>query len=148
MADVFGKRKRSWIMSKIRGRDTKPDLLLAKLLRSQGHAVRRYPASLPGSPDAVLPKERIAVFMHGCFWHGHHDCARAALPSSNRPFWKSKIAGNRRRDLRQTRRLRLLGWSVAVFWTCKRLDRAAVNSRVRRILSRRRMLKASGRIGR
>jgi DNA mismatch endonuclease (patch repair protein) len=134
MVDVFSERKRSWIMSRIRGRHTKPDLKLVRILRSLRLRCRRYDRSLPGTPDAALHSERIAVFVHGCFWHGHPGCNKAALPSSNRVFWRRKIALNRRRDTRQIRLLRQEGWSVAVFWTCKGLTKTMIGDRVRRIL--------------
>jgi DNA mismatch endonuclease (patch repair protein) len=144
MADVFTKRRRSWIMSRIKGRKTGPEILLIRILRGHGHRVRANERSLPGSPDAVLPKRRIAVFVHGCFWHGHPGCRRAKPPTSNRGFWRRKIRGNRRRDARQARRLRKAGWSVAVFWTCRPISPERVESRIRRIAARRRSLSRVG----
>ena len=133
MTDVFTSKRRSEIMSRIRGRDTKPELLLRKLLKASGLRVLRHVASLPGTPEFVLPKEKIVLFVHGCFWHAHKGCARSRLPSSNRRFWVRKLDGNRRRDQRQIRRLRLLGWRVGVFWTCDTLRATLVASKLRRL---------------
>lgn len=133
MADVFTRKRRSEIMSRIRGRDTKPELLLRKLLRASGLRVLRHVASLPGTPEFVLPKEKIVLFVHGCFWHAHKGCARSRLPSSNRRFWVRKLDGNRRRDQRQVRRLREMGWRVGIFWTCLPLEVAGVTAKLRRL---------------
>lgn len=133
MPDVFTKEKRSWVMSRIRGRDTKPEQRVALLVRKAGFRLKRFVKSLPGTPDVVIPSQRIAIFVNGCFWHGHLNCARATIPAGNRTFWRRKIDSNRRRDLRQIRRLRRQGWSVAVFWTCRKLTPFLVSSRIRRI---------------
>lgn len=133
MADVFTKRKRSDIMSRIRGRDTRPELLLRSLLRTVGVAVRTHVKSLPGTPEVVIPSSKVVLFVHGCFWHGHLRCSRAHLPSTNRRFWHRKVAGNSRRDRRQAKALRRLGWRVGVFWTCRRLDASSLRSKLNRL---------------
>jgi len=103
MADVFTPEKRSEVMSRIRGRDTKPELALRSMLHRLGY---RFTVngpknkSLPGKPDLVLPKFRTVIFVHGCFWHGHQHCPAFRLPKSSRAFWKTKIEGNQARDLR------------------------------------------------
>jgi DNA mismatch endonuclease (patch repair protein) len=122
MADVFSKKKRSAIMAAIHGKHTKPEKALKKLLRAGSIRYRSHDPSLPGTPDIVLPAQKIAVFINGCFWHGHLGCPRSKLPSTNTAFWTNKISGNMRRDRVQKRALRRLGWRVRVFWTCRKLN--------------------------
>ncbi len=119
MADVFSTKKRSWIMGRVRGRDTKPELLVRRWLHGRGLRFRLHRADLPGKPDIVLPRHRTVVFVHGCFWHSHPGCKRAALPAANREYWEAKIARNVRRDRRNARALRAAGWSVITLWECK-----------------------------
>src|SRR5215471_21766945 len=92
MADVYSKRKRSWIMSLIRGQNTRPELMTRRFLHREGFRFRLHARDLPGSPDIVLPRFRAIVFVNGCFWHGHAKCNRSHLPAQNRSFWKTKIA--------------------------------------------------------
>jgi DNA mismatch endonuclease (patch repair protein) len=133
VADVFNKKKRSQIMSKIRGKNTSPEKLLHAILRGLGFKTERHRSDLPGSPDIVLSKQKAVLFTNGCFWHGHKNCLRAALPATNRTFWKRKIEGNKRRDQRQKRLLRKSGWTVLTFWTCKRITSLMVLSRLRKV---------------
>lgn len=119
--DVFTPEKRSEVMSRIRGCDTKPELALRSLLHLAGY---RFTVSgpknrcLPGRPDLVLPKYRTVIFVHGCFWHGHENCPAFRLPKSRRAWWRDKIEGNQARDLRNETALRLLGWHVVTIWEC------------------------------
>src|SRR6266545_2111703 len=99
-------------MARVRTRDTGPEIAVRKLLHSMGYRFRLAPHELPGKPDIVLPRYKAAIFVHGCFWHGHTGCARGARPSSNAEFWNQKIDGNIRRDRKVQRALRLLGWRV------------------------------------
>jgi len=101
-------------MSRIRSNDTKPELILRKALWRQGIRYRIHFNGLPGKPDIVFPKQRLAVFVDGCFWHGCPECYRP--PKSNRKFWKDKVRTNRKRDRKQTRQLRRLGWAVIRLW--------------------------------
>ncbi len=133
MADVYTRTRRAEIMSRIRGRDTKPELLLLSLLKGLGLKARCHVKTLPGSPEFVLPRESIVLFVHGCFWHGHDDCSRAALPTSNRAFWKTKIRNNRKRDRLQLRALRAMGWSVGIFWTCRKIGEYGLRIKLRRL---------------
>lgn len=135
MADVYSKAKRSQIMASIRGKHTSPEILLARLLKELGLGFERHRKDLPGSPDAVLPRKKIALFVNGCFWHGHHNCSRATLPSTNKVFWRAKIEKNKSRDESQRRKLRKMGWSVLTFWTCKPLTREALCSRLQKYTS-------------
>ena len=121
MADVFTPEKRSEVMSRIRGHDTKPELALRSMLHRLGY---RFTVngpknkSLPGKPDIVLPKYRTVIFVHGCFWHGHEHCPAFRLPKSRIDFWKAKIEGNQARDIRNDTALRHLGWHVVTIWEC------------------------------
>lgn len=135
MADVYNKTKRSQIMASIRGKHTSPEIHLARLLKELGLKFERHRKDLPGSPDAVLPRKKIALFVNGCFWHGHRNCSRAALPSTNRVFWKEKIEGNKRRDESQRRKLRKMGWKVLTFWTCRPMSLESVEARLKRVIS-------------
>lgn len=119
MTDVFSPAQRSQIMSRIRGKDTKPEILVRKVIHSQGFRYGLHRQDLPGTPDIVLTRQRKIIFVHGCFWHGHSGCSRAALPKSKRGFWKQKIEANQARDQKARRALRRLGWSVLVIWQCE-----------------------------
>jgi DNA mismatch endonuclease (patch repair protein) len=119
MADVFSKKKRSEVMSKIRAKNTKPEILVRSYLRKSGHRFGIHSKSLPGKPDIVFKKKMLAIFIHGCFWHGHKNCAIFKYPKSNRVFWRKKIETNRKRDSRVTRALRKLGWKTYVVWECR-----------------------------
>ena len=118
MADVFDRATRSRVMAGIRSKDTSPERLLRSYLHGRGLRFRLHARELPGRPDIVLPGHRAAVFVHGCFWHSHPGCVLAAIPASNKAFWKRKLEGNRARDERQIAALRNAGWRVAVFWEC------------------------------
>ncbi len=135
MADVYSKAKRSQIMATIRGKHTSPEILLAQLLKELGLKFDGHRKDLPGSPDAVLPRKKIVLFVNGCFWHGHGNCSRATLPGTNRLFWKEKIEKNKRRDESQRRKLRKMGWSVLTFWTCRPLSLKILSSRLQRFVS-------------
>lgn len=133
MADIFNKKKRSQIMAKIRGKGTSAERTLSFLLRELGLAHKRHYDSLPGTPDFVLAKHKVVIFVNGCFWHGHLNCRRAALPTTNRVFWVNKIRRNKIRDMRQRRLLRKTGWHVITFWTCSKITREKVKGRLERV---------------
>jgi DNA mismatch endonuclease (patch repair protein) len=116
--DTVSRKKRSEIMSRIRCKDTQPELLVRKILHHAGFRFRLHRKDLPGKPDIVLPKYRTVVFVHGCFWHGH-NCRRASIPKSNVEFWQNKIDGNRQRDARNEKQLQQLGWRVFTIWQCE-----------------------------
>ncbi|MDT3684764.1 MAG: very short patch repair endonuclease [Pseudorhodoplanes sp.] len=118
MTDRLTPIQRSQNMARIRGRNTKPELAVRSALFKAGFRFRLHKKGLPGRPDLVLPKYRLAVFVHGCFWHGH-SCRRGSLPASNVAFWTKKIRGNVERDQRNIAALRQTGWNVAVLWACK-----------------------------
>ena len=110
-------------MSGIRGKDTKPELLIRSYLHRAGLRFRLHARSISGSPDVVLPGRRVVVFAHGCFWHRHVGCSKASVPKSNVEFWRAKFAENVRRDRRTTRALRRDGWRVLTVWECQTSER-------------------------
>lgn len=118
MADTMTTEQRSRCMSRIKCRDTKPELLVRKSLFARGLRFRVNVTKLPGKPDIVLPKYRTVVFINGCFWHGHPDCRYATVPKSNVEFWQTKINRNRSRDAEVEAKLTALGWRVIRVWEC------------------------------
>ena len=116
--DKFNSVKRSEIMAKVKTKGTKPEIVVRSLLHSMGFRFRLHRKDLPGCPDIVLPRWRVAIFVHGCFWHGHKDCPRAARPTSNTQFWDKKLSGNADRDQRNTAKLIEMGWRPIVVWEC------------------------------
>jgi DNA mismatch endonuclease, patch repair protein len=119
MADVHTPAQRSFNMSRIRGRDTKPEKLLRSLLHRAGLRFRKNVNSLPGKPDIVLPKHRVVVLVHGCYWHRHEGCRFATTPATNTPFWTKKFAGTVARDRAVTQTLTQAGWRVLTAWECE-----------------------------
>lgn len=115
--DIWSKEKRSQVMARIKGRDTRPELIVRRYLYSRGYRYRKNVKGLPGTPDIVLRKYRVAIFVHGCFWHGHETHLR--IPSDNRDFWQRKIERNRERDTRDKAKLLDMGWSVITIWECQ-----------------------------
>lgn len=118
MADVVSAEVRSAMMSGIRGKNTRPELVLRKGLFSRGVRFRLHAESLPGRPDIVIRKHRTAILVHGCFWHSHQGCQYFRMPSGNRQFWLEKLGRNMARDACTTADLRAAGWRVAVVWEC------------------------------
>lgn len=119
MSDIFSKEKRSDIMSKISGKNTKPEISVRKYLFAYGFRFRINDKRLPGKPDIVLAKYKAVIFVNGCFWHGHENCKAAALPATNTDFWANKVASNKERDRAVRIRLELLGYRVFVIWQCQ-----------------------------
>ncbi|GHT37885.1 hypothetical protein FACS189435_3880 [Bacteroidia bacterium] len=117
--DIWDKKKRSDVMSKIRSKDTNPELMLRKVLFKKGYRYRVNYKSLPGKPDIVLPKYKAAIFVHGCFWHGHEGCKMAHIPKSNVDYWEDKISKNKVRDISNKEKLLSLGWKVITVWECE-----------------------------
>lgn len=117
--DVHSKEVRSYNMSCIRGKGTKPEEIVRKYLFSQGLRYRKNDKRLPGTPDIVLPKYKTVVFVNGCFWHGHEGCKYFVWPKNNSEFWHKKISDNILRDQRKIQALDLQGWKVIVVWECK-----------------------------
>lgn len=119
MADVHSKLIRSYNMSKIKGKDTKPELMVRKYLFSHGFRYRVNVNVLPGKPDIVLPKYKTAIFINGCFWHGHENCKFYVLPKTRTEWWKQKIDRNKQRDIEVSEKLRYIGWRTMVIWECQ-----------------------------
>lgn len=118
MTDIYSKNKRSQIMSKISGKETKPEIIVRNFLFSKGFRYRKNDARLSGKPDIVLPKYKSIVFVHGCFWHGH-NCPAGKLPETRKNFWKEKINDNIKRDKRNKLELEQQGWNVFIIWQCE-----------------------------
>ena len=139
MADRLSTAERSALMARIRGTNTKPEVLVRSALHRAGFRFRLHGAALPGRPDIVLPRHRTVVFVHGCFWH-RHGCRLSSEPATRRAFWREKFARNRARDQRTARALRNLGWRVVTVWECslRTTDRRerAIATLVRKITRR------------
>jgi DNA mismatch endonuclease (patch repair protein) len=135
MTDVFTPEKRSSVMRRVKGKDTAPEMRVRRLLTRMGLRYRLHRQDLPGRPDIVMPGCKLAIFVHGCFWHGH-DCARGArVPKANRDYWLSKVARNRARDLAHTAALQAGGWRVLTVWECALKDEAKLERVVRDLTS-------------
>lgn len=117
--DIWDKNKRSECMSKIRSKNTKPELALRKALFARGFRYRVNVPNLPGKPDIVLPKYKTVIFLHGCFWHRHEGCKYAYTPKTNTKFWIDKITSNAERDEVNLQKLAALGWNVVTVWECE-----------------------------
>lgn len=122
MTDIVDKATRSLMMSSIRGRDTAPELAVRRYLHAAGMRFRVNDQRLPGSPDLVFPARRVAVFVHGCFWHRHPGCARSTIPSTNPLFWDTKFKSNVSRDRKREEQLTAMGWTVITIWECETQD--------------------------
>ncbi len=122
MPDRFTSEERSRIMSRIKGRDTKPERIVRSLLHAMGYRFRLHRKDLPGKPDIVLSKHRKVIFVHGCFWHSHGGCRRAARPQANAEFWNKKLDSNIKRDKNTQAELKKLGWDFLVIWQCEMKD--------------------------
>jgi DNA mismatch endonuclease (patch repair protein) len=118
-------------MSNITGKNTKPELLVRKALFSEGYRYRLHRKDLPGNPDIVFPSGKKAIFINGCFWHGH-NCKKAALPESNKQFWKKKINGNVKRDKTNSGKLEQIGWKSFVVWQCE-IKKSTLEKKIKQI---------------
>ena len=132
MADIFNKKKRSQIMSKISGKNTKPELVIRKALFAKGYRYRLHRKDLPGNPDIVFPSRKKVIFINGCFWHGH-NCSKAALPATNKRFWKKKISGNVKRDKLNLYKLKKMAWKSLVIWQCE-IKNSSFENKIYRIV--------------
>jgi DNA mismatch endonuclease (patch repair protein) len=137
MADVFDPEKRSAVMRAVKSRDTEPEIKVRKAAHALGFRFRLNRTDLPGKPDLVFPAKRTAMFVHGCFWHGH-DCPRGArVPQNNRAYWQAKISRNMARDEASIAALKKLGWAPRVIWECQTRDAAALSRLIKRQLASR-----------
>lgn len=126
MADVVSPAKRSQMMSGIRGKNSLPELMVRKALFAMGYRFRLHRRDLPGNPDIAMPNRKIAVFVHGCFWHAHAACKYAKMPSTRQEFWSKKLQGNAERDQLASAKLQKLGWRVLCVWECATRDKNAI----------------------
>ncbi|HYD77546.1 DNA mismatch endonuclease Vsr [Ramlibacter sp.] len=133
MADRLDPARRSRNMSKIRGKDTKPELAFRRALHREGLRYRLHAKDLPGRPDLVFRKARVAVFVNGCFWHRHAGCTLAYSPKSNLDFWAEKFSANVERDRRSLKALGELGWKCVVVWECETKNAVALRRQVLRV---------------
>jgi DNA mismatch endonuclease (patch repair protein) len=134
MTDVFSTSKRSEVMSRIRGKNTGPELQVRSIVHRLGYRFRLHARDLPGSPDLVLPRLKTVIFVHGCFWHRHRGCRFTTTPKSRRAFWQAKFDANVARDRRVSASLRHLGWSVITVWECQLRKPERVTTRLARML--------------
>jgi DNA mismatch endonuclease (patch repair protein) len=118
MADVHDKETRSYNMSRIKGKNTKPEMVVRKFLHANGFRYRLHVKNLPGKPDIVLPKYKTVIFVHGCFWHQHEHCSKASLPKTRTEWWKNKLNRNTQVDLNAEALLKQSGWRVLIIWQC------------------------------
>lgn len=119
MTDVHTPEVRSYNMSMIRGKNTKPEIIVRKFLHSKGFRFRLHRKDLPGKPDIVLPKYKTVIFIHGCFWHGHKNCKYFVVPKTRTKWWLNKIDGNKQVDKRNNFKLKKAGWKIITLWTCQ-----------------------------
>jgi len=129
MVDHVASDRRSFIMSSVRTKDTKPELQLRRLLHRLGYRFRLHRRDLPGCPDIVFPSRRKVIFVHGCYWHGH-ECRWGKLPKSRLDYWQPKISANRDRDARNVRELGALGWASLTVWQCELREPESLRTRL------------------
>lgn len=135
MTDTISKERRSWNMSRIRDRNTKPELIVRAFLHKEGYRFRLHRKDLPGKPDIVLPKYRTVIFVHGCFWHRHENCHYAYTPKSRLEFWEEKFRTNIERDFKVITQLKNLGWNVVIIWECETEDRHVLAEGLKMLIS-------------
>lgn len=133
MTDIVDTATRSRMMSRIKGRNTTPEMRVRKFLHAHGFRYRLHVKRLPGSPDIVLPKYHVAIFVHGCFWHQHPGCQYASMPKSNTAFWKVKLDGNLERDRRNIVALEKMGWRCLIIWECLTKDEIRLQELTKKI---------------
>lgn len=119
MADVHDKKTRSYNMSRIKGKDTKPELQVRKFLHAHGYRYKLHDTTLPGKPDLVLPRYKTVIFIHGCFWHGHTNCRYFVVPKTRTDWWLKKINTNRANDAKAVKALKKDGWKIITVWECR-----------------------------
>ena len=129
--DKLSPERRSWNMSQIKGKDTKPEILVRSLVHRMGYRFRLHRKDLPGRPDLVFPGRRKVIFVHGCFWHRHEGCKLAYTPKSRVDFWNAKFKANVERDRRNLQDLKAAGWQVIVIWQCETKDPDKLAERLR-----------------
>jgi len=134
VTDKLTPERRSANMSRIRSRDTSPEMIVRRLVHGMGYRYRLHVASLPGKPDIVLPRLRSIIEVRGCFWHQHNGCIDSHIPKSRILYWKPKLERNRLRDQENSRNLRKLGWRICIVWECETKTLAKLSRRIARFL--------------
>jgi DNA mismatch endonuclease, patch repair protein len=134
MADKISESVRSWNMSRIRSKDTKPEMAVRRLLHAIGYRFRVDDRTLPGRPDIVFSKRKAAIFVHGCFWHQHKGCIDCSRPSTNQSYWQPKLLRNVTRDEKNLEQLSAMGWKTLVIWECEIKEAAELGARCIRFL--------------
>ncbi len=134
MADTISPKHRSWNMSRVRAKDTKPEIKVRSMLHAKGFRFRKNVNNLPGVPDIVLPKYKTVVFVHGCFWHQHTNCVKSHIPKSNVEFWETKLGKNVVRDKKHTKDLTQAGWRVLTIWECEIKDLDKLERKLQKFL--------------
>jgi DNA mismatch endonuclease (patch repair protein) len=132
--DIVSPARRSEIMGRIPGKETKPEIAVRKAAHRLGYRFRLHRRDLPGTPDIVFPSKKIALFVHGCYWHRHDSCRFSYNPKSNIEFWQTKFKNNVARDARAKHELERLGWRVAVIWECETAEFVSLSAKLREIL--------------
>lgn len=132
MADVHNKETRSYNMSQIKGKDTKPEMLVRRFLHAKGFRYKLHDKTLPGKPDLVLPRYKTVIFIHGCFWHGHQHCRYYVIPKTRTEWWVNKINGNIANDRKAEALLAQAGWKVIIIWECE-LKKAVLENTLTRL---------------
>ncbi|MFC3285988.1 very short patch repair endonuclease [Litchfieldella rifensis] len=132
--DTVSRSRRSQIMARVRAKDTKPEMHVRRLIHGMGYRYRLHARDLPGRPDLVFRSRRRVIFVHGCFWHRHPGCSHARIPKSRTEFWRTKLEGNRRRDVMNRIELRRLGWRSLVIWECQLKDEDDLRRKIRSFL--------------
>lgn len=134
--DRITKERRSWNMAQIKGKNTKPEVIVRSMLHRMGFRFRLHGKGLPGRPDIVLPRHKAVIFVHGCFWHRHRGCKNCTTPANNRNFWVTKLEGNAGRDRRHRSALRRIGWRVLTVWECETEKPEQLGRRLERLMDR------------
>lgn len=135
MVDNISEERRSWNMSRIKGKNTKPEIIVRSLLHKAGYRFRIHRKDLPGKPDIVLPKYKTIIFVHGCYWHRHQGCRYTYNPKSRIEFWNVKFAGTVERDIKHRRQLIDMGWKVEVIWECETGNLNELTEKINKIFS-------------
>jgi DNA mismatch endonuclease (patch repair protein) len=135
MTDKVSSKKRSWMMGRIKSKNTAPELQLRKFIFSMGFRYRVHYKKLPGSPDIVFLGRKKVIFVHGCFWHGHPNCKASKLPETHIEFWKNKISSNQERDINNVKKLENMGWKVLIVWQCELKEISNMTDKIRAFLA-------------
>ena len=137
MVDSLDQGARSAVMARVRGKNTRPEMIVRKLLFAAGYRYRLHVRKLPGAPDLVFPSRKKVIFVHGCFWHRHDNCASSRMPKSRVDFWSDKLNGNKARDQRNQKALTDAGWQALVVWECELGDLTVLQDKLRLFLGAR-----------